>query len=96
VEDPTANFRNAFEGETTGYGLTNALVKIIFAYAGYENAFNIANEIKVSCLSRAPTLGQLLICLLEPRQDHQTQWNHCPSSDLYPLSSREHSLLRCR
>ena len=48
VPDPTANFRNAFEGSTpTGYGLTNALVKIIFAYAGYENAFNVVNEVKV-------------------------------------------------
>lgn len=49
VADPTANFRVAFEGTSKeGYGLANGLVKIIFAYAGYENAFNVVNEIKVS------------------------------------------------
>lgn len=47
VEDPKANFRNAFEGEASPYGVTNALYKIIFAYAGYENAFNVVNEVKV-------------------------------------------------
>ncbi|KAG9680521.1 amino acid transporter, partial [Aureobasidium melanogenum] len=46
VQDPGANFRDAFEGKATGYGLTNSLVKIIFSYAGYENAFNIVNEIQ--------------------------------------------------
>lgn len=51
VQDPTANFKNAFEGKATGYGLTNSLVKIIFSYAGYENAFNIVNKIKVSRLA---------------------------------------------
>jgi hypothetical protein len=48
VQDPTANFRSPFEGKATGYGLTNSLVKIIFSYAGYENAFNIVNEIQAS------------------------------------------------
>lgn len=48
VEHPTANFKDAFEGTRKGgYGVTNALVKIIFSYAGYENAFNIVNEVKV-------------------------------------------------
>ncbi|KAI0120622.1 amino acid permease-domain-containing protein [Xylariales sp. AK1849] len=46
VQDPHANFRDSFEGKTTPYGLTNALVKIIFSYAGYENAFNVVNEVK--------------------------------------------------
>jgi amino acid transporter len=31
VPDPRANFRNAFEGETTIYGAVNAFVKIIFS-----------------------------------------------------------------
>lgn len=31
VEDPGANFRNAFEGEASPYGVTNALYKIIYA-----------------------------------------------------------------
>lgn len=50
IKDPKANFRNAFEGsgDAGAYGVTNGLVKIIFAYQGYENAFNIVNEVKVS------------------------------------------------
>lgn len=51
VEDPGANFRNSFqqlEGGTTPYGITNGLYKIVFAYAGYTNAFNMVNEVKVS------------------------------------------------
>lgn len=49
VKNPKANFTNSFEGTTgaTGYGLTNALYRIIFSYGGYNNAFNVTNEIKV-------------------------------------------------
>ncbi|ORY64479.1 amino acid permease-domain-containing protein [Pseudomassariella vexata] len=46
VADPQANFRTAWEGSPTPYGLTNALYRIIFSYAGYENAFNVVNEVK--------------------------------------------------
>ncbi|KAF7550350.1 hypothetical protein G7Z17_g5776 [Cylindrodendrum hubeiense] len=46
IENPKANFQNSFEGKATPYGLTNALYKIIFSYAGYENAFNVVNEVK--------------------------------------------------
>ncbi|KAH0497671.1 hypothetical protein TgHK011_004960 [Trichoderma gracile] len=46
VQDPTANFHNSFEGKATAYGITNGLYKIIFSYAGYENAFNVVNEVK--------------------------------------------------
>ncbi|KAF1986069.1 high affinity methionine permease [Aulographum hederae CBS 113979] len=48
IENPTANFRNAFSGtsDATAYGATNAMVKIIFSYAGYDNAFNVVNEVK--------------------------------------------------
>lgn len=49
VASPQANFEHSFQGNATPYGLTNALVKIIFSYAGYENAFNVVNEVKV-CL----------------------------------------------
>lgn len=51
VKNPTANFKNAFNGTSgaTAYGATNAMYKIIFSYAGYENAFNVVNEVKV-CL----------------------------------------------
>ena len=51
VAEPTANFKNSFDGKATPYGLTNALVKIIFSYAGYENAFNFVNEVKVRFFS---------------------------------------------
>lgn len=48
IPDPKANFRNAFEGTTdSAWGLTNALIRINFAYEGYANAFNMVNEVKV-------------------------------------------------
>jgi amino acid transporter len=49
VKNPTVNFKNAFEGtETaTAYGATNALTKVWFSFAGYENAFNVVNEVRV-------------------------------------------------
>lgn len=48
VEDPRANFRNSFDGITNnGNDIVNALVSINFAYTGYDNAFNVVNEIKV-------------------------------------------------
>lgn len=49
VVDPNINWRNAWEGSSsaTAYGATNAMVKLIFSYAGYQNAFAVVNEIKV-------------------------------------------------
>ncbi|CAI7649875.1 unnamed protein product [Penicillium manginii] len=49
VENPTANFQNAFSGSSTAtaYGFTTALYRVIFSYGGYNNAFNVANEVKV-------------------------------------------------
>ncbi|KAJ5953026.1 Amino acid/polyamine transporter I [Penicillium vulpinum] len=48
VKDPKANFRSAFDGTNaaTAYGATNALTKVWFSYAGYENAFNVVNEVR--------------------------------------------------
>ncbi|ORX92544.1 high-affinity methionine permease [Clohesyomyces aquaticus] len=46
VKDPEVNFRHSFTGKATAYGATNAMYKIIFSYARYENAFNLINEIK--------------------------------------------------
>ncbi|KAJ5125023.1 uncharacterized protein N7515_008848 [Penicillium bovifimosum] len=48
VKNPTANFKNAFEGTdtATAYGATNALTKVWFSFAGYENAFNVVNEVR--------------------------------------------------
>lgn len=37
VKDPHVNFRDPFEGSASnGNGLANALVKVNFAYAGFE------------------------------------------------------------
>lgn len=47
IKNPTANFQNSFQGKATAYGTTNSLYKIIFSYAGFENSFNVANEVKV-------------------------------------------------
>ncbi|OAL23763.1 hypothetical protein AYO20_10909 [Fonsecaea nubica] len=47
VKNPTANFKNAFSGTSDEpYGLTQALVYIIFSYGGYNNSFNVVNEVK--------------------------------------------------
>lgn len=46
VEDPKLNFRDAFVGTATAYGATNAMYKLVFSYAGFENAFNVVNEVK--------------------------------------------------
>jgi hypothetical protein len=48
VAHPRENFQDSFKGTTgIGYGLSNALVKVNFAYYGYTNAFNVVNEVKV-------------------------------------------------
>lgn len=52
VENPDTNFQNLFKGQISPWGVTNALYRIIFSYSGYENAFNVVNEVKVGSLSR--------------------------------------------
>lgn len=48
VQDPKANFREPFAGTSNQpYGLTTSLVYIYFSYGGYNNAFNVVNEVKV-------------------------------------------------
>jgi amino acid transporter len=68
VKDPHANFRNAFDGtgSSGGYGVTNALYKIIFSYAGYDNAFNVVNEVKrpVVTIKRNATLALVVVAIL--------------------------------
>ena len=51
ITDTKANFRDSFAGTGSAgaYGLTNALYRITFSYGGYNNAFNVVNEVKV-CL----------------------------------------------
>ncbi|OAA72949.1 high affinity methionine permease [Akanthomyces lecanii RCEF 1005] len=47
VPHPGINFKDAFQGTTkNGNDLSTALVSIAFSYSGYQNAFNVVNEIK--------------------------------------------------
>lgn len=75
VKNPTANFHNAFEGTSgvTAYGATNAMYKIIFSYAGYENAFNVVNEVKVCFHRWKPLMYQNADPRLEPNKDTQVE-----------------------
>ena len=67
VPDPRMNYRNAFEGTTdNGNDLANALVNIAFSYSGYQNAFNVVNEIKnpIPTLKKHVTISVLLVAVL--------------------------------
>ncbi|KAL2001240.1 hypothetical protein VTN02DRAFT_2065 [Thermoascus thermophilus] len=67
VPDPKANFRNSFEGTTnSAYGITNALVKVMFAYQGYANAFNVVNEVKkpIKTLRMSAGISLLIVAVL--------------------------------
>ncbi|MCJ1346050.1 hypothetical protein MMC31_004261 [Peltigera leucophlebia] len=67
VQNPTANFHDAFHSTTTSaYGVTNALIKIVFSYAGYQNAFNVVNEVKnpVRSLRNAGGISLFLVGVL--------------------------------
>jgi hypothetical protein len=59
VAAPYANVKHAFSGsENNGCGLSNALIKVNFAYAGYNNAFNVMSDFKV--LFHSPNFGSQL------------------------------------
>ncbi|RFU25893.1 hypothetical protein B7463_g10429, partial [Scytalidium lignicola] len=67
VKEPLANFHDSFSGTTgNGYGLSNALVKINFAYAGYTNAFNVVNEVKnpIRTLKKTAPASLLIVSIL--------------------------------
>ncbi|KPM42493.1 hypothetical protein AK830_g4073 [Neonectria ditissima] len=67
VEDPGANFRNGFAGTTdNGNDLASAMVNIIFAYTGWQNAFNMANEIKdpIPTLKKNASFSLLVVFVL--------------------------------
>lgn len=67
VEDPHANFRNAFAGTSSnGNGLATALVKVNFAYSGFENAFAVMNEIKnpVKTMKRYAPISLTVVFIL--------------------------------
>ncbi|KAK6431501.1 hypothetical protein LTR95_012340, partial [Oleoguttula sp. CCFEE 5521] len=67
VKDPHHNFRDPFAGTTgDGNGLATALVRITFAYAGYQNCFNVMNEVKdpIRTMKRIAPLSLLVIWIL--------------------------------
>nr|OQO22187.1 hypothetical protein B0A51_09242 [Rachicladosporium sp. CCFEE 5018] len=67
VKDPYHNFRDPFAGTTgDGNGLATALVRITFAYAGYQNCFNVMAEVKdpIRTMKRIAPLSLLVISIL--------------------------------
>lgn len=66
VVDPQLNFRDSFSGAATAYGATNAMYRIVFSYAGYENAFNLVNEVKnpVKQLKTHAFIALLIVAIL--------------------------------
>ncbi|TQS31445.1 hypothetical protein Golomagni_08268, partial [Golovinomyces magnicellulatus] len=67
VPHPGTNFKNAFEGTTNnGNDLANALISIVFAYNGYQNAFNVVNEIKnpIPSIKRYGFVSVLIVSIL--------------------------------
>ena len=99
VPDPHANFVNPFEGTATTYGLTNALYKVIFSYAGFENAFNVVNEVKVSRFKLLKTTSRasdnLTMAATESRQADQTERFYCSWDRDCAVHLGEHCLFRC-
>lgn len=96
VEDPTLNFRNSFEGTSNApYGITNALMKVVFAYSGYENAFNVVNEIKVREQDASP--GDPMLTRIAGSNQNIAQ--ECTSFDYNCIGSicaRQCGILRSR
>lgn len=67
IPDPKANFHSPFTGATSnGYQLSNALVSIIFSYGGYNNSFNLANEIKdpIKTIRRTANTAVIFVAIL--------------------------------
>ncbi|WWD22193.1 hypothetical protein CI109_106684 [Kwoniella shandongensis] len=68
IANPTANFHNAFEGtDSTGaYELANALVNITFSYGGFNNAFNVINEVKnpIRTIKRTAPVALTIVAIL--------------------------------
>lgn len=90
VEDPKVNFRNAFEGtgSASAYGLTNALYRIIFSYGGYNNACNLANEVKVYPEHPNVVEGGLTV-YLEPCPVTQEICLYCTDNSICSLHVRQ-------
>jgi amino acid transporter len=67
IENPGINFTDSFNGTTSsGYNLSQAMVNITFAFAGWQNAFSMANEIKnpVPTLKKNATASLLVVFVL--------------------------------
>ncbi|KAG2126693.1 amino acid/polyamine transporter I [Suillus cothurnatus] len=69
IRDPYANFRSPFSGSTANpNSLATALVKTNFAFAGWNNAFNVIGEVRtrdpVRTVRKAGLLSLLLIACL--------------------------------
>nr|XP_019008023.1 uncharacterized protein I206_07191 [Kwoniella pini CBS 10737]OCF46804.1 hypothetical protein I206_07191 [Kwoniella pini CBS 10737] len=68
ISEPTANFHNSFEGthNTGAYELANALVNITFSYGGFNNAFNLVNEVKnpIKTIKRTAPLALVIVATL--------------------------------
>lgn len=67
IKDPGANFRNAFEGTNDDpYLLSTALISALFSYSGYQNAFNVVNEIKnpIRTIKRSGTASLVMVAVL--------------------------------
>ncbi|KAG1798529.1 amino acid/polyamine transporter I [Suillus plorans] len=69
ISDPYANFRSPFSGSTTNpNSLATALVKTNFAFAGWNNAFNVIGEVHtrdpVRTVRKASMLSLLLVACL--------------------------------
>ncbi|KAK2623572.1 hypothetical protein QTJ16_007126 [Diplocarpon rosae] len=85
VPDPGFNFRNSFDGTTNdAYGITNALVRINFAYSGWENCFNVVAEIKAR--STPPGRPTRVDVVAETDQDRAVGWSsvhhHLPKDEI--------------
>ncbi|KAH7092499.1 high affinity methionine permease [Paraphoma chrysanthemicola] len=67
VENPKRHFDGSFDRITNnGNDIVNALISINFAYKGYENAFNVTNEIRnpFQSLKRVAPISLIIVFIL--------------------------------
>ncbi|KAL1586007.1 hypothetical protein WHR41_04735 [Cladosporium halotolerans] len=67
IADPSANFRDAFAGTSSdANGLVNALVRITFSYQGFQNCFNLMNEVKdpIKTMKKSAPISLLVVAIL--------------------------------
>lgn len=71
------------------YGATNALVKVAFSYAGFENAFNVVNEVKVG---HAWIFRYAILISAESCQNVAMERAALPPARSNPIHARQHRL----